>query len=246
MVRSALLFASVALIGLVFVAGGGARRLSSSSGGSSIAAAAPMPLGTQISSGALRTKKLNNLPWASEYWKVAMAPGNRLVLDYGATNQLGVGACVFSPDITDYTELNAQCLASAMTGDKTELRFVAPIAGDFTVRFAVNACACTDPLSYSFSARVVAPTTMILHAPRRVRHGTTLHVSGIVTGGARGSVAVRIAGPVNRRNVVAIGAGGRFSTAFRLRYRGQYSLAATFYGDPSHAQSSRTIRVTAR
>jgi hypothetical protein len=234
------------LVALVSTASAGAHWLASSGGGNSIATAPPMPLGTEVSSGALRTRKLNNLPWASEYWKVAMAPGNRLVLDYGATNQLGVGVCVLSPDVTDYTEQNAQCLASAMTGDKTELRFVAPVAGDFTVRFAVIVCACTDPLSYSFNARVVSATTMILRTPRTVRHGTTLQVKGVVTGGARGSVAIRLPRPSNRRKIAALGPGGRFSTSFKLRYPGQYTLAATFYGDPAHAQSSKTVRVTAK
>jgi hypothetical protein len=158
-------------------------------GGASIAEAVALPLGNEVSSGALRTRKLNALPWAAEYWKVTMAPGDRLVLDYGATNDLGVGVCLLSPDVTDFTEQKASCLASAITMDKTELRFTAPVDGFYTVRFAVNACACTDPLSYTFLARVVVPTRIALHAPRLVRHGAHIRVSGVIAGGAAGAIA---------------------------------------------------------
>jgi hypothetical protein len=191
-------------------------------------------------------KKLNNLPWASEYWRASMSPGDRLVLDYGATNQLGVGVCVLSPDVTDYTEQGASCLSSAITSAQTEMRFTAPVRGGYTIRFAVNACACTDPLSYQFVARLVAPTRVILHSPKLVRRGAHIHVSGVVTGGAAGNVALRLSGPLHARKIVRIQSGGRFVSTFSLRAAGRYTLIAIFYGNPSHAQSSRSVHITAR
>jgi hypothetical protein len=175
-----------------------------------------------------------------------MAPGDRLVVDYGATNQLGVGVCVLSPGVTDYTEQGASCLASAVTSTQTELSFTAPVRGDYTIRFAVNACACTDPLSYQFVARLVAPTRMILRSPKVVRHGAHIRVSGVVTGGATGSVALRLTGPLRTRKIARIQSGGRFVSAFTLRAAGLYTLSAIFYGNPSHAQSSRSVHITAK
>lgn len=223
-----------------------ASRSSATAGGASIAEAVALPLGTQVSSGALRTRRLNALPWAAEYWKVTMAPGDRLVLDYGATNDLGVGVCLLAPDVTDFTEQKAPCLASAITMDKTELRFTAPVDGSYTVRFAVNACACTDPLSYTFLARVVVPTRIALHTTRVVRHGARIRVSGVVTGGATGAIALRLSGPFNSRKIAVIRAGGRFSSAFTLRLPGRYTLTAIFYGNPSYGQSTSSVHITAK
>jgi hypothetical protein len=235
-----------ALVACAVLASATAARSGAAAGGASIAEAVSLPLGTDVTSGALRTKKLNNLPWAAEYWRVAMSPGDRLVVDYGATNKLGVGICVLSPDVTDYTEQGASCLDSAITMDKTEMRFTAPVQGAYTLRFAVNACACTDPLSYTFLARVVTPTRIFLHSPKLVRHGAHIRVSGVVTGGAAGNVALRLSGPGNARKISQIRSGGRFASTFTLRLAGRYTLTAIFYGNPSHAQSSSSVRIVAK
>src|SRR4051794_31935832 len=199
---SSLVLAAVAACAVIATAAATAARSGAKNGGDSIANAAPLPIGTEIRSGAFRVKKLNNLPWASEYWRASMSPGDRLVLDYGATNQLGVGVCVLSPDVTDYTEQGASCLSSAITSAQTEMRFTAPVRGSYTIRFAVNACACTDPLSYQFVARLVEPTRLILHSPKLVRRGAHIHVSGVVTGGVAGNVALRLSGPMHVRKIV--------------------------------------------
>jgi hypothetical protein len=215
-------------------------------GGSSISGAVAMPLGTQVQGGALRTKKLNGLPWAAEYWSVAMRPGDHLVVDYSASNQLGVGLCLLAPSVTDFTEQTAQCLASAITGTNTEMKFTAPVAGAYTARFSVNVCQCTDPLSYSFDAHVLSPTHLTLRVPKTVRAGATVRIVGMVGGGPTGSVAVRIGGPLNRRHVIPIRAGGRFTTSFKLPFKGSYTVSASFYGDPSHLESSGTAHIAAR
>jgi hypothetical protein len=234
------------LASAVLTAASFGARSGAKAGGASIAEAAPLPLGTEVASGALRNRKLNALPWAAEYWKVAMGSGDRLVLDYGATNDLGVGVCMLAPDVSDFTEQKAPCLASAITMDKTELRFTAPVNGFYTVRFAVNACACTDPLSYTFLARVAVLTRILLHVPKLVHHGALVHVNGVITGRATGAVALRISGSLSSRKIAAIRPGGKFSSAFRLRLPGRYTVTAIYYGNPSHAQSTSSARVTAK
>jgi hypothetical protein len=232
------------LIVVALFAAGVVAVAAHANGGSAISTAAAMPLESHVISGADRTHKRSGSPWATDYWKIALRSSARLAVDFGSTNGFEVNVCVLSPSVSDYTEEKAQCLGGAVTREKTELVFVAPTAGTYTVRFSDYPCACSDSMTYEFIARAQSQTRISITAPGHVRSGSRLTVRGVLFGGDGGKIAIKVTGPSNSRKVVAVGAGGRFASIFRLSKRGRYVLRATFYGDPSHLQSTRTIRIS--
>ncbi len=231
-------------LAVIAAVGGLVTVAAHANGGGSISAAVPMPLNAHVTSGGIRNRKLNNLPWAADYWSLPLRASERFVVDFGTRNGAEVNVCVLAPSVTDYTEDKAQCLGGAVTREKTQLVFVAPTAGTFTVRFADYPCACADVMAYDFLAKAQTDTRIVLRAPGHIPARSRFAVHGVLLGGGQGKVAIKISGPASARKVVAVRAGGRFGASFSLSKRGSYSVRATFYGDPSHLQSTRIARIT--
>ena len=180
-------------LAVIAAVGGLVTVAAHANGGGSISAAVPMPLNAHVTSGGIRNRKLNNLPWAADYWSLPLRASERFVVDFGTRNGAEVNVCVLAPSVTDYTEDKAQCLGGAVTREKTQLVFVAPTAGTFTVRFADYPCACADVMAYDFLAKAQTDTRIVLAA------GT--HTGPIALRRARrsawrgqGKVAIKIVG----------------------------------------------------
>jgi len=118
------------LIGLALVSLDAASAARRGSGGSSIASAPKLPLGRFVNSGWV------NQP-GGEFWRVPVRTGDRLVIDYGVASHACdvVRVDIFAPRVTDYTLGSSSPVAEDENSGKSELVWIAPISGKWTIRF---------------------------------------------------------------------------------------------------------------
>jgi hypothetical protein len=225
---------------VAFCAGG-----ASANGGGTIAAAQLVPLGDHIVVGKT----------GFDFWRVQLAPGDRLIIDYGAVTDRDVGLCIRKPTVTDYTRTQSQCDSFTSTSGKTETVFKAPLAGRWILQFlsygwcGPNNDRCDADLTYEMTTTVRAYTSLTLSAPRAVRAGGSATLRGQLQGASNSNVQLqtRLRGRWQHLATVRAKPNGAFAYRARFRYRGTFVERAFFAGDSAHlACKSKpvTIRVT--
>jgi hypothetical protein len=207
-------------------------------GGTTIASAPELPLGQTIVDG-----DGGNAYQYGLFWRVTLATGDRLILDYAQTEPYFVHLKLFKPTVTDYTLNNASAIAYNQTGQngKGEFVWVASGAGRWIVNFLSDAA---TQLGYQAIAYVQRFTSVSLQTPPLVAVGQALRVTGSVNCASGGKIALQITATKQKpiTAVVPLSSTGAFSWTSRLRAPGVYRVAAIYYGDRSH-RSSKTARV---
>lgn len=138
----------------------GALRLARD-GGTSIANAPQLQVGTQVTGGSSATGSYcESAP--CEFWRLNLAQGDRVTMDYGSLDDGGIILMVLTPDVTDYTlnQVSPKYFSEALLGSKREFVWYATKAGNWsfaisghyelTARVAHMISATLDPSALAF------------------------------------------------------------------------------------------------
>lgn len=230
------------LMTVLLTAGMSAGIALADGGGADIASAPELPIGSPIVGGA-------NAASGVEYWRVTLAAGDRLVIDYGTTDsyyQIKVG--ILAPQVTDYTLGTAAEVVSDVTGEngKSEFAWIATGSGRWILE--VYAPAGSGWLGYQLTARVQHFTSVTLKAPRSAAKGSVFAVHGSVAGVSAGKIALRLTSPHQKpiSALVPVASTGAFNWMPKFpKKSGTWRLQSIYYGDATHrpSRASATIHV---
>jgi hypothetical protein len=226
------------LVTVVAAAGAVVAPPARAAGGGSIAAAPQLPIGVTVVGGA-------NAVNGREFWRVTLAAGDKLTIDYQPVNGGSVSLYVFNPSVTDSTFGNASSVASGGTSSASEFTWTATGQGAWILDVRSDH-------GYQLTPNVKRWTTTRLNAPRHVRPGAWFSYRGSVGPSvSTGSVLLqRYMGRTWRTfATVKVAAGGTF--AFRARFakaaknakaHGE-TICALYRGDATHLSSQTTIHI---
>jgi IPT/TIG domain len=144
------------------------------SGGSTIATAPQLPIGTTFVGGAVAKH---------EFWRVTLAAGDTLTIDYQPANGGEVDLDVFKPSVTDFTLGSASSVVSAWTTGKSVFTWTATGQGSWILEvYSYD--------GYQLSAHVqhVMMTKLL---PASGRRGVIVTISGRNFGAKRGTSFVK-------------------------------------------------------
>jgi hypothetical protein len=226
-------------------------------GGANIAAAPTITLAEHLSGGAANVDSyaICCSEWQHpdspgvQYWRVDLALGDQLTLDYENVTGEGTGVCMLAPETTDYTVAETDCSHSDGTDAKDQMRFTAPTAGSWILSVYVNWCCQRGPWAYDFVGSVRRRTTLTLSAPTTARAGNKVLLTGRVAPGLAAPVTVqrKLAGRWRTFGTATAAADGAFTLKARLARPGGYRLRAVYAGDAQYLPSqSRQVKVKAR
>jgi hypothetical protein len=189
-----------------------------------------------------------------KYWRLPLAFGDRITFDYGVVTGSDVGLCVLTPDITDYTVSESDCVVHDQTDKsdgqtKDEMTFTASTTGGWLLAVGDDACCDEEAWAYDILATVRHRSTLSLKGPKSRRKGSTVTLTGALTP-AR-VAAVKLQRKVGTRwrsaGTATTAADGTFAFSYKLRKRGTYRFRASYPGDASYlAARSRPIKVKSR
>ena len=117
-------------------------------GGTTIASAPTLPLGLRVG----HAYKLAGCSGYGEIWRISLARGDHLRLDYGSKNGQPVQVLVLAPSVTDETA-DLGVLAEAWTSYRDDLVFDATKAGRYSIVLRTF-YACETSLWYVVTAHV--------------------------------------------------------------------------------------------
>jgi len=206
-------------------------------GGASIATAPALPIGAAVQGGTDATSS------AGEFWRVQLATGDRLSVEYLSTTTERIDLDVYAPTVTDSTLANASPAVSRESGSKGEalLSWIAPGSGPWIVQLS---CGCVNGvgLAYLLTAQVQQFTRVTLQAPTVVVKSGAAKIRGAVSGVAAGRIALSLTSP-GRRSVTAevpLASNGSFVWTSELVHPGPWKLRAVYAGGVDHLPSSAT------
>jgi hypothetical protein len=120
-------------------------------GGQTIASAPTLPIGVRVG----HAYTLKGCEWYGEIWRIKLARGDRLRLNYGSKNGQPVQILVVDPSITDQSP-DAQgsgVLAESSTIYRDDLALVATKAGRYSIVLHTN-FPCQPSIWYWLTAHV--------------------------------------------------------------------------------------------
>lgn len=204
-------------------------------GGATIASAPELPIGSPVVAGSTGSQ-------FGEFWRITLAAGDLLTIDYGTTNGCTVYLYLYAPTVTDYTYNDARVVEGDRTGSNGKHEFTWIATG--TGRWILNVQGCST-LGYQMTAFVQHFTHVTLSAPRAVAARHALQVRGTVSGVQSGKIALRLTarGQTPISALVPLTATGTFAWAPRPAKTGSYRLQAIYYGDSSHRSSRASVTV---
>jgi hypothetical protein len=136
--------------------------------GTSIAAAPELPIGATFAGGALGT---------TEFWRVTLAAGDTLTIDYLQLNDGHVDLYVYKPDVTDFTLGSASYVASGETYSQSKFTWTATGQGSWILKvYSNHGYQLTTSVARTSSPQAAAGTS-IASAPQ-------LPVDATIVGGA--------------------------------------------------------------
>jgi hypothetical protein len=139
--------------------------------GTSIASAPELPIGATFVGGAVGT---------TEFWRVTLAAGDTLTVDYLQLNNGHVDLYVYKPDVTDYTLGSSSSVASAETYGQSTFTWTAIGQGSWILKiYSSHGYQLTTSVARTSSTQAAAGTS-IASAPQ-------LPVDTTVVGGAVGT-----------------------------------------------------------
>ena len=218
-------------------------------GGMTIASAPELPNGQTVSGSVARL----------DFWRLTVAAGDQLVLNYAALSSQSVRLCFLQPVVDDFTLQDAHCwqpgdLDYTQGNTKRQTSRVFASAGRWTLVVGNTNCVsgnvnvkCNYPIQYQLTAYVRRATHMTLTTPAFVvKHSARVVLSGKVLGATSGNVAIqtRQGGRYVNIGVAPIGAAGGFRYSLRPTKTGPVSYRAFYPGDSGHRPSSAAIRIT--
>src|SRR5438874_2583891 len=117
---------TLVLTAIVGTLAGGMTAASRASGGSSIASAPELPIGSTVPGGTS----------SKEFWRVTLAAGDQLTIDYQSVNGGCAQPFVYRPDVTDYTLNSASYVALGDTScsQPREFTWTATGQGHWTLK----------------------------------------------------------------------------------------------------------------
>jgi hypothetical protein len=243
------LVAAVTIAGSAHLFAGDARA-AQLDGAGTISGAPALPIGTEVTGGAQLSDVCCDSWYQHEntagvqYWRVPLAFGDLLVIDYGVVTGDDVTLCLLDPKVTDYTLTDAHCAATDSTQQKHEFKFTAPAAGAWTLVVGDYHCCSDTTWAYQLTAHVKQRTQTNLAAPPLAARNSNVTMSGHVSGVTGGQVAVQYkplaGGPWTTVGVSRLTAHGTFSVRTRFKKAGSYRARAAYPGDASHLPSAAT------
>jgi hypothetical protein len=230
--RLAAALAALGCIGVLFAAAAFAG------GGLTIASAPTLRIGENVTGGG------DDGGHASEWWKVPLAPADRLTVNWGDLSENPACASLWSPRVTDYNVSSSNQLVGNTTYGKSQIVYRAPSAGVY--RLHVSGCGDT-PWSYEMTAHVQHYTSTTLVAPREVRAGSTAVYRGRVTGvgvaGRTTKLQLKAGGGWRDIATAAVGGNGVYAARAVLSQPGSAKIRALFPGSTAFRPSSATATV---
>ena len=166
---------AVGVLVILSVAGGVlAPAARATSGAATIAAAPQLPIGATFVGGAVAH---------DEYWRVTLAAGDTLTIDYQPTNGGEVDLDIYKPSVTDYTIGNASEVAGAWTTGKDEFTWTATGQGSWILKvYSYDGYQLTAHVQHVFATRLT---------PALGRRGAIVTINGRGFGGKRGKSSIK-------------------------------------------------------
>ena len=242
--RKLLVVPALALVASLGLSAGPARA----DGGTYPSNAPTVTPGSTVQGGATTVETIypNNAGKAGvQYYRVPMAFGDHLVVDFTAVSERGTGLCVFAPSVTDYTIQDADCLEEEYTSTtkKAQLQYIAP--GDGAYLLAVHSTSYTS-WAYSMIVNVLHSSSVSASGPSSVAVGRKIRITGQAS--VAGSVTLQLkAGGWKTVDQ----AGTKSDGSFKLRYKpsstGRHKFRVLFAGPPGYLGSmSSKVKVQVR
>jgi hypothetical protein len=132
-------------------------------GGGAISTAPTLAIGTTVTGGADLSDNCCD-SWyqhentaGTQYWRVPLTFGDHLIIDYGVVTGDNVTLCMLSPDVTDYTLPDADCVAGDQTETKHEFTFTASKTGAWILVVGDYHCCSDTTWGYQLTAYVHRP-----------------------------------------------------------------------------------------
>jgi hypothetical protein len=185
-----------------------------------------------------------------QYYKLPLALGDRVTFQFQRITGYGLGVCVLSPAVTDYTIADAECIASedaASTGFG-QLQYTAGQSATYLVAVYDHYASYHESWAYSMltSIQTRQAPAISLQGSKSVKVGRTMHLHGTVTPKLRARLTLESKSPAHGWIVAdrTKAKGGTYSFDYRPGHTGKHQFRVKFAGKSIYLPAqSKTLRV---